>query len=234
MLAAAGAPLEVDREDGVANITLEGVERLALEEASVPGDLSSAAFFVVAATIVPGSELLLRAVGVNPKRTGLLSVMERMGARVEVLDRRFVTAEPVAELAVGHANLRATTVGAQEVPRLIDELPLVALLGAFAEGTTVVEGAGELRHKESDRIAGVVEGLRGLGADIEASADGFVIEGHGGLRGGALNAAGDHRMAMLGAVAGLVSDDGVDVRGFDAVSVSYPSFAADLASVAAG
>jgi 3-phosphoshikimate 1-carboxyvinyltransferase len=183
---------------------------------------------------VPGSELLLRAVGVNPKRTGLLSVMERMGARVEVLDRRFVTAEPVAELAVGHANLHATTVGALEVPRLIDELPLVALLGAFAEGTTVVEGAGELRHKESDRIAGVVKGLRALGADIEASADGFVIEGRGALRGGALDAAGDHRMAMLGAVAGLVSDDGVDVGGFDAVSVSYPSFAADLASVAAG
>jgi 3-phosphoshikimate 1-carboxyvinyltransferase len=117
---------------------------------------------------------------------------------------------------------------------VIDELPLVALLGAFAEGETVVRGAKELRHKESDRIATVVEGLHNLGADIEGSADGFRVRGTGGLRGGAIDSAADHRLAMLGAVAGLVSRQGVDVRGFEAAAVSYPGFLVDLASVSDG
>ena len=113
----------------------------------------------------------------------------------------------------------------------IDELPLVALLGCFAEGRTVVAGAGELRHKESDRIATVVDGLRGIGAEMEARDDGFAVRGTGGLRGGALDARGDHRLAMLGAVAGLASTDGVDVIGFESAGVSYPRFEADLASL---
>jgi 3-phosphoshikimate 1-carboxyvinyltransferase len=227
MLVAAGAPLE--SRDGV--VTVRPAERLELGRVTVPGDFSSAAPWIVAATLVKGSELELRSVGLNPTRTGLLRVLDRMGATVEVLDRRMAGMEPIAELLARSASLRATTVEPEEVPLLIDELPLVALLGAFAEGATVVRGAAELRHKESDRIATVVEGLRALGAQIEARPDGFVIEGGGGLRGGLLDAAGDHRLAMLGAVAGLASREGVEIRGAEAAAVSYPGFFRDLGGV---
>jgi 3-phosphoshikimate 1-carboxyvinyltransferase len=136
--------------------------------------------------------------------------------------------EPVGELDVAAAPLMATEVTPDEVPLAIDELPLVALLGCFAEGDTVVRGASELRLKETDRIAAVVEGLSGLGADIEAAADGFVVHGGAGLEGGVIDSRGDHRMAMLGAVAGLASRSGVEVTGMDAAAVSYPDFERDL------
>jgi 3-phosphoshikimate 1-carboxyvinyltransferase len=139
--------------------------------------------------------------------------------------------EPVCELDVSHGPLVGTVVEADEVPLAIDELPLVALLGCFAEGETVVRGAEELRHKESDRIATVVDGLRGLGADIEATEDGFVVRGTGGLRGGTIASHGDHRLAMLGAVAGLASREGVEVDGMDAADVSYPGFIGDLGTL---
>lgn len=227
MLAAAGA--RVTR--GANRVTIEPAERIALESIAVPGDFSSAAFFVVAATLVGGSQLLIEGVNLNPTRTGLLDVMERMGAAIDLGARRDSGGEPVGDLDVRHAQLRGTEVGAAEVPALIDELPLVALLGVFAAGRTVVTGAQELRHKESDRIATVVEGLKGLGAQIEATEDGFVIEGSGGLAGGAIDSHGDHRLAMLGAVAGLASQDGVEVRDFAAAAVSYPGFLGDLESV---
>jgi 3-phosphoshikimate 1-carboxyvinyltransferase len=139
--------------------------------------------------------------------------------------------EPVTELDVAHSPLVGTVVDAAEVPLAIDELPLVALLGCFAEGETVVRGAQELRVKETDRIETVVTGLRGLGADIEATADGFVVQGTGGLRGGVIASHGDHRLAMLGAVAGLASREGVEVDGMEAAAVSYPGFEADLAAL---
>jgi 3-phosphoshikimate 1-carboxyvinyltransferase len=134
-------------------------------------------------------------------------------------------------LNVRSASLRGAEVTAEDVPSAIDELPLVALLGCFAEGETVVSGAAELRAKESDRIAGIADGLAGLGAEIEARPDGFAVRGTGGLRGGALDARGDHRLAMVGAVAGLASRDGVEVEGFEAVEVSYPGFERDLRSL---
>jgi 3-phosphoshikimate 1-carboxyvinyltransferase len=139
--------------------------------------------------------------------------------------------EPVSDLDVAHGALEGTTVEPDEVPLAIDELPLVALLGCFAEGETLVTGAAELRLKESDRIAATVDGLRGLGADIEATEDGFAVRGTGGLRGGTLDARGDHRMAMMGAVAGLASREGVEVLGMDAAEVSYPGFVEDLAGL---
>jgi 3-phosphoshikimate 1-carboxyvinyltransferase len=142
-----------------------------------------------------------------------------------------VPEEPVSDLDVAHGQLEGTVVEPEEVPLAIDELPLVALLGCFAEGETVVRGAQELRVKESDRIAGVVEGLRGLGAEIEATEDGFVVTGTGGLRGGTIDALGDHRMAMMGAIAGLASKEGVEVLGMEAAAVSYPGFAEDLAGL---
>jgi 3-phosphoshikimate 1-carboxyvinyltransferase len=227
MLVAAGARLE----SGGGVVSVQPAERLELSEVVVPGDFSSAAFWIAAATLVPDSALRITEVGLNPTRIGLLRVLERMGGSVSVEDRRMVGMEPVADLVVRHAPLRGTLVEADEVPRLIDELPLVALLGAFAEGTTAVEGARELRHKESDRIATVVAGLRALGATIDAREDGFEVEGSGGLRGGALFAARDHRLAMLGAIAGLASREGVDVRGAEAAAVSYPGFFEDLASI---
>jgi 3-phosphoshikimate 1-carboxyvinyltransferase len=174
-------------------------------------------------------------VGLNWTRTGFLRIAERMGAVVvgdlealgETSDR-----EPVGELDVASAPLEGTEVGPEEVPLAIDELPLVALLGAFAEGETVVRGAAELRHKESDRIAGVVEGLAGLGADITETADGFAVRGDGApLPGGTLDARGDHRLAMLGAVAGLASKEGVEVVGMESAAVSYPGFEPDLGAL---
>lgn len=223
------------RDDGFVRIS--HTDELELGEVTVPGDPSSAAFWVAAATLIPDSRIVVDSVGLNWTRAGFFRIAERMGA-VIVGDLEepgtFVAAEPVGELDVASAPLEGTEVTAAEVPIAIDEIPLVALLGAFAEGETVVRGAGELRVKESDRIMGVVEGLGGLGADIEATGDGFVVRGTGGLRGGTIDSRGDHRLAMLGAVAGLASEEGVEVTRFDAVSVSYPSFEADLERLLAG
>jgi len=232
MLARAGVTVT---RDG-ARISVGRVDALELDEVDVPGDLSSAAFWVAAALLVPGSRIVLDHVNVNWTRTGFLRIAERMGASIGgALEPAgaFAPVEPVSTLEVAFGPLRGTTVDADEVPLAIDELPLVALLGCFAEGTTVVRGAGELRVKESDRIATVVDGLRGLGASIEATDDGFVVEGSGGLRGGRIASHGDHRLAMLGAVAGLASREGVEVDGMDAAAVSYPGFADDLAGLSA-
>jgi 3-phosphoshikimate 1-carboxyvinyltransferase len=234
MLEAAGASLEVGRSPAGSTVTVEPAERLTLDQVTVPGDFSSASFFIVAASIVPGSELTLEGVGVNRSRTGLLSVLERMGGKVEARELRRQAGEPVADLAVRPGSLRGTAVEREEVPLLIDELPLVALLGAFAEGETVVSGAEELRHKESDRVAAVVEALRNLGAEIEAAPDGFRVSGSEGLRGGTIDSLGDHRLAMLGAIAGAASRGGAEVKGFEAASVSYPTFLEDLQSVCEG
>jgi 3-phosphoshikimate 1-carboxyvinyltransferase len=240
MLAAAGAEVEVKelrsapavRSGPLRRIGVRPAERLSPERISVPGDFSSAAFPLVAATLVPSSRVRLEDVGLNPTRIGLLGILNRMGAAVEVdEDLGRGGPEPRGAIVARHGPLAATRVHGEEVPLTIDELPLVALLGCFAEGRTVVSGAGELRHKESDRIATVVEGLRGIGAQIEALEEGFAVRGTGGLRGGTLHAHGDHRLAMLGAVAGLASREGVEVVGAGAAAVSYPGFEADLRSL---
>jgi 3-phosphoshikimate 1-carboxyvinyltransferase len=224
----AGTPITIRGELPAQRVTVEPVERLELGRLVVPGDFSSAAFFMVVAALVAGSEVRIEGVGINPGRVGLLGVLTRMGAAIEVTETAAAGNEPMATIVARSGPLTATRVGAGEVPLAIDELPLVALAGCFAEGETVVTGAEELRHKESDRIATVVEGLSGLGAEIEAADDGFAVRGGGGLRGGAIDAAGDHRLAMMGAVAGLASREGVEIDGFEAAGVSYPSFAADL------
>jgi len=215
------------------HVTVTNADELLLERITVPGDLSSAAFMITAGVLVPGSRLLIGDVGVNWTRTGFLRILRRMRGIVlgdlEDESGELSAEEPISDLDVAHGALEGTVVEPEEVPLAIDELPLVALLGCFAEGETVVQGAQELRVKESDRIAGVVDGLRGLGADIEASDDGFLVRGSGGLRGGTIDAHGDHRMAMLGAVAGLASREGVEVVGIEAAAVSYPSFVEDLA-----
>jgi 3-phosphoshikimate 1-carboxyvinyltransferase len=228
LLRRARVPFE---RDGL-RLTVSQVDELELDEITVPGDPSSAAFVVAAATLVSGSRVVVKGLDLNWTRTGFLRIAERMGAVIlGDLEEPGTDAddEPAGELDVASAPLEGTVVEPDEVPAAIDELTLVALLGAFAEGETHVRGAAELRVKESDRIAGVVEGLRGLGADIEPTDDGFVVRGDGApLRGGVIDARGDHRMAMLGAVAGLASSDGVEVLGMDAAAVSYPGFERDV------
>ena len=230
----AGAGVSVAREDG--RITIGNVDELELESVRIPGDVSSAAFLVAAGVLVPGSRLLVLDVGVNWTRAGFLRIVERMGAIVlgdlEAERSALARHEPVSELDVRAGPLVGTVVEADEVPLAIDELPLVALLGCFAEGQTVVRGAAELRLKESDRIEAVVDGLSGLGATIEATQDGFAVSGTGRLRGGTLDAGGDHRLAMLGAVAGMASERGVEVVGIEAAAVSYPQFFDDVRTVA--
>ena len=223
------------RDDGA--LSISQLDELELGEVTVPGDPSSAAFWIAAATLVPDSRIVIDGVGLNWTRTGFIRIAERMGAViVGELEPAgtFTPGEPIGDLDVASSTLESTQVVAAEVPLAIDEIPLVALLAVFAEGETVVSGAGELRVKESDRIMGVVEGLGGLGADIEATEDGFVVRGTGRLRGGTIDSRGDHRLAMLGAVAGLVSEEGVEVERFEAVSVSYPSFERDLERLLAG
>ncbi len=216
-------------------MTVAAVDELELDEIVVPGDPSSAAFIVAAATLVGGSRVVVGNVGLNWTRTGFLRIAERMGAVVrgdlEDPDSE-VDSEPVGELDVASSPLEGTVVEPGEVPLAIDELTLVALLGAFAHGETVLRGAEELRFKESDRIAAVVAGLRALGADIEETSDGFVVSGDGSpLPGGTIDSCGDHRLAMLGAVAGIASTGGVEVVGMDAAAVSYPGFERDLGSL---
>jgi 3-phosphoshikimate 1-carboxyvinyltransferase len=215
-------------------VTVHQVDELELEDIRVPGDPSSAAFLIAAACVVPGSRLLVKDLGLNWTRTGFFRIAQRMGAVIvgdmepgPATEAEVPESEPVGELDVAAAPLEATVVEPEEVPMAIDELPLVALLGACAEGETIVRGAGELRVKETDRITGVVEGLQGLGVDIEATDDGFAVRG-GGLRGGVIDARGDHRLAMLGAIAGLASTDGVEVQGMEAAAISYPAFEKDL------
>ena len=228
MLAAAGADLARDGS----RITVRPAAGLEPRRVEVPGDLSSAAFWIAAATLVEGSEVRLEGVGVNPTRDGFLRILGRMGGSLERENERELGGEPVVDLVVRHAQLSGTEVAAGEVPLAIDELPLVALLGCFAGGETTVKGAEELRSKESDRIEDLAAALRPLGAELETTLEGFAVRGPGGLGGGAMDAAGDHRLALLGAVSGLASKAGVDVDGFDAAAVSYPEFARDLGELA--
>ena len=228
MLEAAGAP--VTRRPG--RVSIGAAQALRLGELDVPGDFSAAAPFVVAATILPGSGLTIHDVGLNPRRTGLLDVLERMGARITAFHRRRSGGEPVGDLEVQSAELVATTVKAEEVPRMVDELPLVALVGAVARGESSVEGARELRVKETDRIETVTTSLRALGIRIQDRDDGFGVRGVPSRpRGGGMSSHGDHRIAMLGAVAGLVSREGVDLEEPEAVAVSFPGFFELLDSV---
>jgi len=221
MLRAAGARVRTAH----GRVTVEPAERLELGEVGVPGDISSAAPLILAATLLPGSELIVTGVGVNPTRIGFLDVLERMGARIAVFNRRTVAGEPVADLEVTHAELVAAEIGPEEVPMLVDELPLFVLAAAMAHGTSRVRGAAELRAKESDRIEVVTAGLRAAGAHVAAREDGFTIRGVPTRpRGGRMDSAGDHRVAMLGAVTGLASRDGVEVLGADAVAISFPGF----------
>ena len=214
-------------------ISVQPVDRLSLGAIDVPGDVSSAAPFLAVAALLAGSELTVHDVGLNPTRTGFLEVLARMGARLNVQQRRLAGPEPLGDLDVRASELVATHVGPGDVPHMVDELPLLALVAGMARGTTTIRGAGELRVKETDRVAAVTDALRPLGIHIEALEDGFRIRGVPARpRGGTtVDARGDHRIAMLGGVAGLVSREGVRVEGDEAVAVSFPEFFELLESV---
>ncbi len=234
LLRACGVDVTVEElPGGAGRVGLEPPERLEVPaEIRVPGDISSAAFWVAAALVVPGSEVRIRGVGLNPTRTGFLDILRRMGAEVEVGGvAEGISGEPVGELLVRHSVLRGARVGAEDVPGAVDELPLLALLGAFAEGETVLEGAGELRVKETDRVSAVCEEFGRVGVEIEERKDGFVVAGTGGVRGGRANSRGDHRLAMGLAVAGLASREGVEVGDMGAAAVSYPDFLRHLEEI---
>jgi len=221
MLQAAGA--RVTRRPRSASV--QGGPTLSLAELRVPGDFSSAAPFVVAAALLPGSELTVHDVGLNPRRTGLLDVLDRMGARINVYNRRTEGGEHVGDLEVRPGPLVAASIGAGEVPLLVDELPLWALAATHARGTSRLRGARELREKESDRLEAVTTALRALGVRASETDDGMTVRGVPARpRGGAVDSRGDHRIAMLGAVAGLVSREGVTVGDPEAVAISFPGF----------
>ncbi len=228
MLAAMGAPIE---RDGLA-VTVRGGGRgevgLRALDIAVPGDISSAAFFLVAASIVPGSQVRIAGTGVNPTRTGILDVLTAMGARIALERARSQGGEPVADIVVSSAGLRGIEIAGALVPRLIDELPVLAVAASQATGTTVVRDAGELRHKESDRIRRVVESLTAMGADIAEREDGFEVSGPRKLRAGRISSGDDHRIVMAMAVAGLVAEGATAIEGSEVAGISYPSFFEDL------
>ncbi len=201
------------------------------QEIEVPGDISSAAYFIAAALLVPGSEVLLKNVGINPTRTGFLDVCRMMGADIELLNEKNCGGEASADLLVKSSSLNAATIGGDLIPRLIDELPVIAVMAAFAKGTTVIKDAGELRVKESDRIALVTENLRRMGAKAEAREDGMVIFGGRPLKGAEITTEKDHRVAMSFAVAALACDGETTLLDADCVNISYPDFYRDLNSL---
>jgi 3-phosphoshikimate 1-carboxyvinyltransferase len=217
------------------SVTVQRAEKLQLPSVDVPGDISSAAPFLVGAAIVPGSSVTVHGVGLNPRRAGIVDVLERMGARIAIYNRRAIGGEPAGDVEVRASDLVGATIVAEEVPSLIDELPILAVAACHARGETVVSGAEELRAKESDRIEAVVEQLRWIGGHIRATPDGFRIKGvPARLRGGVVDSHGDHRLAMFGAIAGAASREGVELRGAEAASVSFPGFFEVLEQIAPG
>jgi 3-phosphoshikimate 1-carboxyvinyltransferase len=232
MLRAFGADLEVHGTGGT-EVTVRPGASLRGQAVTVPGDISSAAFWLVAAAITPGADLTVQNVGLNPSRTGILEVLERMGARLEVLDRRDVAGEPVGDLRVCHGPLQAFTIGGDLIPRLVDEIPVLAVAACCAEGVSRISGAEELRVKETDRLAVMARQLSAMGAQLEEHADGLTIMGGVPLHGATVNSETDHRVAMSLAVASLVARGDTFLQDPEAAAVSYPGFWVDLARLRA-
>lgn len=234
MLAGFGADIMVETDaDGVRHISITGPCDLVAQDIEVPGDPSSAAFFIVAALIVPGSDLIIRNVGMNITRTGIITVLEAMGGQIERLNARTVGGEPVADLRVRASALSGITVDPAIVPSMVDEFPVFFIAAAMANGVTVTNGLDELRVKESDRLATMARGLEAIGVAVEERADGLVITGSSGAAlfgGGPVETLLDHRIAMSFAIAGLVSGNGVEVDDTGPIATSFPDFLTLLAS----
>lgn len=220
MLRQFGATVTV--EDGV--VSLQGGQTLTGTHVNVPGDISSAAFFLVAGAIAKNSRIVLKNVGINETRDGILEVLQKMGAKMSVAIDDENAAEPTATITIETSILKGTTVEGAIIPRLIDEIPIIALLATQAAGKTIIKDAEELKVKETNRIDAVVNELKKLGANIEATDDGMVIEGPTPLHGGSLRTYGDHRIGMMGAIAALIADGEVELDDADCIAVSYPTF----------
>ncbi|MBR8831508.1 MAG: 3-phosphoshikimate 1-carboxyvinyltransferase 1 [Chroococcopsis gigantea SAG 12.99] len=229
MLKAFGAEIEIDQETH--SVTVTGHPTLIGQEVIVPGDISSAAFWLVAGSIVPDSEILITNVGINPTRTGILEVLEDMGANITLENQRIATGEPVADIRVKHSPLKATTIAGEIIPRLIDEIPILAVAAVFAEGTTIIKDAEELRVKESDRLAVMATQLNKMGAKVVELPDGLEITGGTGLKGGEVDSDTDHRIAMSLAIAALNAEQSTLIHRAEAASVSYPGFFTSLESL---
>ena len=214
--------------DQSATISITPCEELFAQKIQVPGDISSAAYFIAAGLLVPDSEILIRNVGINPTRAGILDVCKAMGADITLLNKRTAAGEPVADLLVRHSELHGTVIEGELIPTLIDEIPVLAVLAAYANGTTVIRNAEELKVKESNRLDIMVNSLGAMGCDIEGTDDGMIIRGGKPLHHASIDSHLDHRIAMSFAVAGLASEGGVEVLRADCVDISYPEFYADL------
>lgn len=229
MLKAFGAELSIDPETN--SVTVTGPAKLKGQTVIVPGDISSAAFWLVAGAIVPGSELLIENVGVNPTRTGVLEVLEMMGADISLENQREVAGEPVADLRVRHSQLKACQIAGDVIPRLIDEIPILAVAAVFASGTTVIRDAEELRVKESDRIAVMASELNRMGAKVSELPDGLEITGGTPLVGTEVDSYTDHRIAMSLAIAALNATGTTTINRAEAAAVSYPDFTPTLQQI---
>ncbi len=229
MLQAMGAKLSIEGNQ----IKLMPGKTLSVCDWSVPGDISSAAYFLVAATIVPNSELRIRQVGINPTRTGILQALIKMGARIKIENSTIIAGEPVADLIIGSAQLTGITVNKEMIPEMIDEIPVLAVAMAMAHGESIVRGADELRVKETDRIQAISTELRKMGVDITELEDGFVVHGNPeGLKSARVFSYGDHRIAMSLAVAALVADETTEILSSEAVNISFPEFWNIMESIA--
>ena len=224
MLQQFGAKIETS--DGV--ISFEGGQELHGTHVDVPGDISSAAFFLVAGAIVPNSEIVLENVGINPTRDGIIEVLQNMGADMTIEETNGDAFEPTARITIRSSNLRGTTIEGEIIPRLIDEIPIIALLATQAEGKTIIRNAEELKVKETDRIAAVVNELKKLGANITATDDGMIIQGKTNLSGGQLKSYGDHRIGMMAGIAALITDSPVEIDDAKCINISYPTFFAHI------
>jgi 3-phosphoshikimate 1-carboxyvinyltransferase len=198
---------------------------------TVPGDISAASFFIIAALISKDSEILIKNVGINPTRTGVLDILYNMGASIEMLNHRIVSGEPVADLHCRSSSLHGISIGPEDVPRMIDEFPIFFLAATQAEGDTLIQGAHELRVKESDRIATMAHELRNAGAEVEELEDGMLIKGGQRLQGGLCSSHGDHRVAMTMAIAGVISEKGTVVKDWECVNTSFPGFLSIMESL---
>ncbi|EOP57009.1 3-phosphoshikimate 1-carboxyvinyltransferase [Bacillus nitratireducens] len=227
MLRAFGCTVDVNER----TVSLQGGQQLKGADIEVPGDVSSAAFFLVAGAIVQNSKLVLENVGLNPTRTGILDVLTKMGALISIDNMRNEEFEPCGDITIETSKLKGIEIGGSLIPRLIDEIPVIALLATQAEGITVIKDAEELKVKETNRIDTVVDELGKLGAKIEATPDGMIIYGKQNLKGNTVNSHGDHRIGMMLAIASCIIDGEVKIENSDAVAVSYPNFFEQLAAL---
>ncbi|WP_163537652.1 3-phosphoshikimate 1-carboxyvinyltransferase [Gracilibacillus sp. YIM 98692] len=227
MLKAFGADLTIDGN----TVKIKGNQPLQACDIEVPGDISSAAFFLVAAAITPNSHITIENVGLNPTRTGIIDVLKLMDADISVVTKRTIGGEPIGDITVRTSAPKAVTIEGDIIPRIIDEIPIIALLASQAEGTTIIKDAEELRYKETDRIKSVVNTLKQLGVQIEATQDGMIIQGGNTLHGASTQSYGDHRIGMMVAIASLLTKESIELHDDQCIAISYPNFFADLQSL---